>query len=59
MATEKQKMLSEKAYKASDKELFEERLHAQKTCFDFNTISPELITERHDLIRRILTSEFR
>ena len=56
MATEKQKMLSEKAYKASDKELFEERLHAQKTCFDFNSISPELITERHDLIRRILGS---
>ena len=56
MASEKEKMLSEQAYKASDKELFEERLHAQKTCFDFNNISPELITERHDLIRRILGS---
>ncbi|WP_026914201.1 maltose acetyltransferase domain-containing protein [Christiangramia portivictoriae] len=56
MPGEKEKMLSEQAYKASDKQLFEERLHAQKTCFDFNNISPELITESLNLIRGILGS---
>lgn len=56
MATEKEKMLSQKPYLASDPELSRERLFAQKTCFEINSLSPELIEKRNELLRKIIGS---
>lgn len=54
MATEKEKMLSQKPYIASDAELSKERIDAQKACFDINSLSPEFLDERNDILKRLL-----
>ena len=54
MASEKEKMLSQKPYIASDAELSKERLLAQKACFDINSLSPELVDERNIILKRLL-----
>ncbi len=56
MATEKEKMLSQKPYFALGEELSKERLEAQKTCFKINNISPELVEERDKLLTKLLGS---
>jgi len=56
MASEKNKMLSQKPYLASDPELTEERIKAQKTCFEVNSLSPELVEERNEKLRKLLGS---
>ncbi len=54
MASEKEKMFSQKPYIASDTELAKERLLAQKACFDINSLSPELVDERNSILKRLL-----
>ncbi|MGA8853038.1 MAG: sugar O-acetyltransferase [Christiangramia sp.] len=54
MASEKEKMLSQKPYIAKDAELSQERLQAQKACFDINSLSPELVAERNTILKRLL-----
>lgn len=56
MATEKEKMLSQKPYIASGKELSEERIRAQKACFQINSLSPELVEERNTILKDLLGS---
>ena len=56
MASEKQKMLSQKPYIASDPELSKERIHAQKTCFEINSLSPEFVEKRNQLLKNLLGS---
>lgn len=56
MSSEKDKMLSQLPYIASDAELSRERILAQKTCFEVNSTSPELVEKRNELLRRILGS---
>jgi maltose O-acetyltransferase len=54
MATEKEKMLTGKAYKAFDQQLVEERQHAKEVLFDFNNLRPSAIEERHVMVRQLL-----
>lgn len=56
MATEKEKMLLQQPYLASGGELSRERIFAQKTCFEINTTSPELLEKRNELLKMILGS---
>ena len=56
MASEKQKMLSQKPYIASDPELSKERMLAQKTCFEINSLSPEFVEKRNQLLNNLLGS---
>ncbi|GAA4314320.1 sugar O-acetyltransferase [Pontixanthobacter gangjinensis] len=56
MATEKEKMLAQKPYIASDPELAAERILAQKTCFQINSTSPELTEERNQLLSSLFGS---
>lgn len=56
MASEKQKMLSQKPYIASDPELSKERMLAQKTCFEINSLSPEFVEKRNQLLKNLLGS---
>lgn len=56
MATEKEKMLGQKPYIASDPELSKERIYAQKACFYINSLSPELLKERNEILQRLLGS---
>ncbi|WP_316801963.1 sugar O-acetyltransferase [Pedobacter nototheniae] len=52
--TEKQKMLSGKAYQAGDNELSKERLKAREIIFEFNNSAPKLIKQRKELLKRLL-----
>jgi len=54
MATEKEKMLSGKAYKAFGEELLNERQHAKELLFDFNALRPSAIEERNTILRKLL-----
>lgn len=54
MASEKEKMLTQQPYLASDKELSQERIFAQKTCFEVNSLSPELLEERNTILKKLL-----
>ncbi|CAL65229.1 sugar O-acetyltransferase [Christiangramia forsetii] len=56
MSSEKDKMLSQKPYIASDPELSKERIYAQKTCFKINSISPEFVEERNNHLKKLLGS---
>ena len=56
MATEKEKMLAQKPYIASDPELAAERIFAQKTCFEINSTSPELLEKRNALLKKLIGS---
>jgi maltose O-acetyltransferase len=52
--TEKQKMLSGKAYQAGDAELSKERLKAREIIFEFNNLAPKFIKQRKELLKRLL-----
>lgn len=54
MASEKEKMLSQKPYIASGPELSKERIQAQKSCFEMNSLSPDLVEERNNILRKLL-----
>lgn len=54
MKTEKQKMLSGKLYKAFGDELLNERQYAKEQIFLFNSLSPNQIEERNELIKNLL-----
>ncbi|TRO64178.1 sugar O-acetyltransferase [Christiangramia sabulilitoris] len=56
MASEKEKMLSQQPYIASDKILTRERLAAQSLCFDLNSISPKFVAKRKKLLQKLLGS---
>jgi len=56
MSSEKEKMLSQKLYLASDEELSKERIFAQKSCFNLNSLSPELVEQRDLILKEILGS---
>lgn len=54
METEKQKMLSGKLYKAFGDELLNERQYAKEQIFLFNSLSPNQIEKRNELIKNLL-----
>lgn len=54
MISEKDKMISGKPYKASDGELLKERQYVKEQIFDFNTIRPNEIIKRNEIIKKIL-----
>ncbi|MDF2457324.1 MAG: lacA1 [Cytophagaceae bacterium] len=54
MPTEKEKMLSGKAYKAFGKELMDERQQAKELLFDFNTLRPSAIEARNEILGKLL-----
>lgn len=51
--TEKQKMLSGKAYQAGDNELANDRLKAREIVFEFNNLPPKQIKQRKQLIKKL------
>jgi acetyltransferase-like isoleucine patch superfamily enzyme len=56
MQTEKEKSHAGKLYKAFGKELFDERQYAKKLVFQFNALHPSMISERDEIIRKLLCS---
>lgn len=54
MLTEKEKMISGKAYKAFDKELFAERQYAKELIFEFNALRPSQLEERNKILTELL-----
>ena len=56
MASEKEKMLTQKPYIPSDVELANDRLYAQSRCFDINAIPPIEVSRRNDLYKELLGS---
>ncbi|WP_315119344.1 sugar O-acetyltransferase [uncultured Clostridium sp.] len=57
--TEKEKMLSGKPYKSFGEELLGERQHAKEMIFEFNSLRPNEIEKRNEIIKKLLgkTSE--
>jgi len=53
MKTEKEKMLSEKPYKAFGNELLSERQFAKELIFDFNALRPSEIKKRNNIIQQL------
>lgn len=51
--SEKEKMLSGKAYQAGDNELANDRLKAREIVFEFNNLPPKQIKQRKQLIKRL------
>lgn len=51
--TDKDKMLSGKPYKASGEELFGERQHAKELLFDYNSLRPNEIEKRNEIIKKL------
>ncbi len=56
MQSEKSKMLEGKLYKATGKEILEERQHARELLFSFNALAPSEIEGRKDIIRKLFGS---
>ena len=54
MKTEKEKMLGELPYNASDKELVNGRLQAKQLLFDFNQLRPKEIKQRKNILKQLL-----
>lgn len=54
MKTEKEKMISGKPYKAFGDELLAERQFAKEMIFDFNSLRPNQIDERNEILKRLL-----
>ena len=54
MKTEKEKMISGKPYKAFGDELLAERQYAKEMIFDFNSLRPNQIDERNEILKRLL-----
>lgn len=52
--TEKEKMLLGELYDANDQDLLAERIISKDLCFEYNRILPSSITERKDLIKKLL-----
>lgn len=52
--SEKEKMLSGQIYNAADEELIKERERCKCLCHQYNSLSPELVDERKNLIMQIL-----
>lgn len=59
MKTEKEKMLAGKPYQAFGEELLNERQWAKELIFDFNGLRPSQISERNEILKKLLgkTSE--
>lgn len=54
MKSEKEKMISGKPYKAFGDELLAERQYAKEMIFDFNSLRPNQINERNEILKRLL-----
>jgi maltose O-acetyltransferase len=54
MTSEKSKMISGKPYKAFGEELLAERQHAKELVFEFNSLRPDQIEQRNELLRMLL-----
>src|SRR5574344_479302 len=54
MKSEKEKMISGKPYKAYGDELLAERQYAKEMIFDFNSLRPNQIDERNEILKRLL-----
>ena len=54
MKSEKEKMISGKTYKAFGDELLAERQYAKEMIFDFNSLRPNQIDERNEILKRLL-----
>lgn len=51
--SEKEKMLTGKAYQAGDNELAQDRLKAREIVFEFNNLPPKQIKQRKQLIKKL------
>lgn len=51
--TEKEKMLSGKPYKSFGEELLGERQHAKEMIFEFNSLRPNEIEKRNEIIKKL------
>lgn len=54
MKSEKEKMISGKPYRAFGEELLAERQRAKEMIFDFNSLRPNQIDERNEILKRLL-----
>jgi len=54
MKTEKEKMISGKPYKAFDKELFAERQYAKEKLYILNSLHPNKVEERDEILKTLL-----
>lgn len=54
MISEKEKMISGKPYTAFDGELLKERQYVKEQIFDFNSIRPNEIVKRNEVLKKIL-----
>lgn len=54
MTTEKEKMISEKPFKAFDKELSEERAIAKELLFDLNSARPKEFAKKNELLKKLI-----
>lgn len=54
MKSEKEKMISGKPYKAFGDELLAERQYAKEMIFNFNSLRPNQIDERNEILKRLL-----
>jgi maltose O-acetyltransferase len=54
MKSEKEKMISGKPYKASDQELINERQYAKELVFDFNSLRPDELEKRNEVLKKLL-----
>lgn len=54
MKSEKEKMISGKPYKAFGEELLAERQQAKEMIFDFNSLRPNQIEERNEILKMLL-----
>ncbi|WP_284141172.1 sugar O-acetyltransferase [Virgibacillus sp. LDC-1] len=52
--TEKEKMIQGKPYQAFGDELFQERQYAKELLYQCNTLPPTEVTQRHDLLKKLL-----
>lgn len=51
--TEKEKMLSGKPYKSFGEELFKERQYAKEMIFEFNSLNPNEVEKRNEIIKKL------
>ena len=52
--TEKEKMIAGKPYKAFGEELFKERQYAKELIFEFNSLKPNQMKERNEILKKLL-----
>jgi maltose O-acetyltransferase len=51
--TEKEKMINVEPYKSVGKELFSERQYAKEMLFEFNSLRPDEIDKRNEIIKKL------